>query len=262
MLFRSGSRKQAILERLHKKGEIQISDLAEYFGISEMTIRRDLESLEMDGFIRRIRGGAIPATSRSYEPPILTRESQNHEAKIRIGRAAAELLRDGETVILDVGTTVLQMARAINSRMPLTIVTSSLLIATELSSKPQVRTIVSGGEVRPGELSLIGASTENAFQNFNCDSFFIGVAGVSAANGLTEYNLDDSRVKKSAIKASARKIVLADSSKIGKVAFASVAELSEIDILITDASPINKEIDLIKDAGVEVIHVEPFEKEN
>ncbi len=257
-----GSRKQAILERLHKKGEIQISDLAEHFGISEMTIRRDLESLEMDGFVRRIRGGAIPATSRSYEPPILTRESQNHEAKIRIGRAAAELLRDGETVILDVGTTVLQMARAINSRMPLTIVTSSLLIATELSSKPQVRTIVAGGEVRPGELSLIGASTENAFQNFNCDSFFIGVAGVSAANGLTEYNLDDSRVKKSAIKASARKIVLADSSKIGKVAFASVAELSEIDILITDANPINKEIDLIKDAGVEVIHVEPFEKEN
>ena len=110
----SGERKQAILERLNVKGEVHISDLATKFGISEMTIRRDLESLELDGFIRRIRGGAIPATSRSYEPPILTRESQNHEAKIRIGRAAAELLRDGETAILDVGTTVLQMARAIN----------------------------------------------------------------------------------------------------------------------------------------------------
>ena len=104
-----GSRKQAILERLYKKGEIQISDLAEQFGISEMTIRRDLETLELDGFVRRIRGGAIPATSRSYEPPILTRESQNHEAKIRIGRAAAELLRDGETVVLDVGVEVIHV---------------------------------------------------------------------------------------------------------------------------------------------------------
>ena len=257
----SGERKQAILERLNVKGEVHISDLATKFGISEMTIRRDLESLELDGFIRRIRGGAIPATSRSYEPPILTRESQNHEAKIRIGRAAAELLRDGETAILDVGTTVLQMARAINSRMPLTIVTSSILIASELSGKPQIRTFVTGGEVRPGELSLVGAQTEESFRDLNCDSVFLGVAGVSAASGLTEYNLDDSRVKKAAIKAASRKIVLADSSKLGRVAFASIANMNEIDILITDANPKNKEISLIKAAGVEVIHVEPFEEE-
>ena len=252
-------RKQAILDRLNLSGEMAISDLAKEFGLSEMTIRRDLETLELDGFVRRVRGGAIPSQSRSYEPPLITRTGFEHEAKIRIGRAAAALLSDNETAIIDGGTTTLELARAIDAKLQLTLITSSILIASELSAKPNIRTIVTGGILRRGEMSLIGARAENSFSDLNCDSVFLGVAGIS--KGLTEYNLDDTRVKQEAIKAGSRVVVLADATKIGKIAFANVAPIDVVDILITNASPNNKEISQIREAGIEVIHVEPIQNE-
>ena len=257
----SDLRRARILAKLNSAGQASISDLAAEFHLSEMTIRRDLEALEFGGHARRVRGGAIAAQSRSYEPPIILRANQEHEAKMRIGRAAAELLADGETAIIDVGTTTLEMARAINTKLVLTIITSSLRIATELTSKPQVRTIVTGGVVRKGELSLIGARAEGSFSDLNCDSVFLGVAGISVTKGLTEYNLEDTRVKQEAIKAASRVIVLADASKIGKIAFASVAALKEVDILVTNAAPSNEEIKKIKRLGIDVIHVEPIAQE-
>ena len=235
----SDLRRARILAKLNSAGQASISDLAAEFHLSEMTIRRDLEALEFGGHARRVRGGAIAAQSRSYEPPIILRANQEHEAKMRIGRAAAELLADGET----------------------TIITSSLRIATELTSKPQVRTIVTGGVVRKGELSLIGARAEGSFSDLNCDSVFLGVAGIAATKGLTEYNLEDTRVKQEAIKAASRVIVLADASKIGKIAFASVAALKEVDILVTNAAPSNEEIKKFKRLGIDVIHVEPIAQE-
>ena len=259
--MRSNLRRQAILDRLKSTGESAIADLAHEFGLSEMTIRRDLETLEFEGFIRRVRGGAIPSQSRSYEPPLNTRTASEHEAKVRIGRAAAELLTNNETAIIDIGTTTLEMARAIDAKLQLTIITSSILIASELSAKPNIRTIVTGGILRKEELSLIGARAESSFLDLNCDTVFLGVAGISASKGLTEYNLDDTRVKQEAIKAASRVVVLADATKMGKVAFANVAQIQIVDILITNASPNNKIISQIKDAGIEIIHVEPIQNE-
>ena len=255
------TRRVAILSRLNSGGEATIIELAEEFGLSEMTIRRDLEALEFEGHARRVRGGAIPSVSRSYEPPISTRSAIESEAKQRIGLAAARLLGDGETAIIDVGTTTLEMARNIDPRIAATLITSSLPIAIELSQKPQIRTIVTGGIVRRGEMSLIGARSETSFADLNCDTVFLGVAGVTTTKGLTEYNLDDTRVKQEAIKAASRVVVLADATKIGKIAFANVARIREVDVLITNASPNNKIIKQIKEEGVEVIHVEPFAKE-
>lgn len=257
--MRSTIRRQAILDRLNSSGGTAIADLAKEFSLSEMTIRRDLEILEFEGFIRRVKGGAIPSQSRSYEPPISTRTGFEHEAKTRIGRAAAELLNDNETAIIDIGSTTLEMVRAIDAKLQLTLITSSILIATELSAKPNIRTIVTGGILRKGELSLIGARAESSFSDLNCDSVFLGLAGITASKGLTEYNLDDTRVKQEAIRAASRVVVLADATKIGKVAFANVAAIDVVDILITNASPNNKIISQIKDAGIEIIHVEPFQ---
>ncbi len=254
-------RRASILGRLNSAGQASITELAEEFGLSEMTIRRDLEALEFEGHARRVRGGAIASQSRSYEPPIILRGEHEHSAKARIGRAAAQLLAEGETAIIDVGTTTLEMAKAIDPKLVLTVITSSLLIATELSSKPQLRAIVTGGVVRKGELSLIGARAENSFADLNCDTVFLGVAGISVGKGLTEYNLEDTRVKQEAIKAASRVIVLADATKIGKVAFANVAALKEVDVLVTNASPADKEIKKMKELGIDVIHVEPIAKE-
>jgi DeoR/GlpR family transcriptional regulator of sugar metabolism len=250
-------RRRSILSILTRDGEARISALAKSFRTSEMTIRRDLETLELEGLVRRVRGGAIPSINRSYEPPIALRYGEAHSAKERIGRAAADLLRDGETAIIDVGTTTLEMAKAISGRQALTVVTSSLQVAVELSKHPEIRTLVSGGLVRPGEMSLIGARAEDSYVDLNCDSVFLGVAGISAEKGLTEYNLDDTRVKQRAIQAAQRCIVLADATKLGRVAFATVASISQVDVLITDALPTDPIIRALEDADVEVIHVEP-----
>lgn len=236
-------------------GEASISELAQSFGSSEMTIRRDLEVLEQEGLARRVRGGAISTQSRSYQPPILQRSSQEQAAKQRIGSAAAQLVGPGETTVLDGGSTTLQMARALNPGMSLTVITSSLLIATELDTKPGITTIVTGGSLRNGEMSLVGPRAEAAFEDLNCDSVFIGAAGISVDKGITEYNMADTEIKRAAIRSSRRVVVLADASKMGQIAFVNVAPLQDIDLLITNASPDDLTIQAAHELGVEVLHV-------
>jgi len=246
-------RRQAVLRRLATHGEVGFTELAEEFGVSEMTIRRDLETLEADGLARRVRGGAISVVSRSYEPPLAVRATTASAAKSAIGAAAAGLVNDGDTVIIDVGTTTLELARALHGRRGLTVVTASLPIAVELGNDPDVRVLVTGGQVRSGELSLAGGMAEDAFGALNCDLAFIGVAGVCATPGLTEYNPDDARVKRAAIAAARRSVVLADSSKLGRVAFATVAPLSAVDAVVTDAPAVHQAVSELVAAGAEVI---------
>ena len=242
-----------MLRRLTTHSEVGFTELAEEFGVSEMTIRRDLESLEADGLARRVRGGAISVVSRSYEPPLSVRAATASEAKAAIGMAAAALVNDGDTVIIDVGTTTLELARALHGRRGLTVVTASLPIAVELGNDPDIRVLVTGGEVRHGELSLAGGMAEDAFTGLNCDLAFIGVAGVCAKPGLTEYNPGDARVKRAAIAAARRTVVLADASKLGRVTFATVAPLSAVDVLVTDADATVPAIAAIAAAGVEIV---------
>jgi len=239
---------------------VVIGELAEQFDVSEMTIRRDLEELESKGFARRVRGGAIATVSRGYEPPWATRATEAREAKQRIAEAAAGYIEFGETAILDVGTTTLALARCLRGRGGLTIVTPSLQAAVELGGDPNARVIMTGGIVRPGELSLVGSLAEDTFSHFNCDVLFLGVGGIDAEKGLTEYNLDDTRVKRVAMRAAGRTVALADRSKLGRVCLAMIGSLSEIDVLITDAAPDHPLLPAARDAGVEVVSVpEPEE---
>jgi DeoR/GlpR family transcriptional regulator of sugar metabolism len=257
----SKTRRATIAEQLRVEGEASIAELAAFFGTSEMTIRRDLDLLEVEGLARRARGGAISVQSRSFEPPVLQRAAHMAEAKRRIGAAAAALLRENETVVIDVGTTTHEMVKAIPDDLTITAITSSLLIATALATKPSVKTIMTGGVLRLGELSLVGPRAQSAFHDLNCDTVFLGVAGVSDTNGLSEYNLDDADVKRSAVASGRRIILLADASKIGRVAFVTFAPISVVDLLVTNASPDNPMIRRLKDRDVEVLHVEPFEQE-
>jgi DeoR/GlpR family transcriptional regulator of sugar metabolism len=246
-------RRQAVLRRLTSYGEVAFAEMAEEFGVSEMTIRRDLETLEAEGLARRVRGGAISVVSSSYEPPFAVRATTASDAKTAIGLAAAALVNDGDTVIVDVGTTTLELARSLHGRRGLVVVTASLPVAAELGADPDVRVVVTGGQVRHGELSLTGGMAEDAFATMNCDLAFIGVAGITATPGLTEYNPDDARVKRVAIAAARRTIVLADASKLGRVAFSTVAPLSAIDALVTDAPADHPEALTISASGVDVI---------
>lgn len=255
-------RRRRAVALITKNGEAKFAELAEVFGVSEMTVRRDLEILEHKGTVRRVRGGAIPVVSRSHEPPVAERSQYAMAAKRAIGSAAAALLKDGETAILDVGTTTLECARAISGFRTLTVVTASLAVGLELANKPGVRTLLTGGVIRPGEMSLIGHRAEDSFADLNCDTFFLGVAGVDPTRGLTEYNLDDARVKQAAMRAARRCVVLADQSKIGRVAFATVVPLSRVDVLVTDAPAAHPVLAQVAEAGVEIVFVTPaFEEE-
>lgn len=257
----SKTRRTTIAERLRYQGEASIVELAALFGTSEMTIRRDLDQLEMEGLARRARGGAISVQSRSFEPPILQRAAQSADAKRALGAAAAAMLRENETVFLDVGTTTNEMAKAIPRDLPITAITSSLLIAMELATKPAVKTIVTGGVIRQGEMSLIGPRAQASFADLNIDAVFMGVAGISDTKGLTEYNLDDADVKRAAMVSGRRVIVLADESKIGRVALVTFAPLQAVDVLITDTPSSSPMIRQIREQDVEVLHVHSQEKE-
>lgn len=246
-----------MLRLLTAQGEAGFAELAEEFGVSEMTIRRDLEMLEADGLARRVRGGAISVVSRSYEPPFAIRATTASSAKEAIGVSGAALVNDGDTVIIDVGTTALALARALHGKRGITVVTPSLPVAVELGADSDIRVVVTGGQVRNGELSLTGGMAEDAFAAMNCDLAFIGIAGIRADPGLTEYNPDDARVKRAAIAAARRVIVLADAGKLGRVAFSTVAPLSVLDVLVTDAPAEHPEAAEIAAAGVRIVEAKP-----
>jgi DeoR/GlpR family transcriptional regulator of sugar metabolism len=237
-----------------EKGHVSVSDLAARLGVSEMTIRRDLEALESDKLLIRVRGGAYTGAGRSYEPPFVLRATHDVDAKQRIGVAAAELLAEGETAIVDVGTTALELARALRGRDGLLVITPSLLAASELAREAGIRTHVTGGMIRHEELSLVGPTAQEAFSMFNCDVAFVGVAGVHAERGLTEYSLADAYVKRSMVAAARRVVVLADASKLGRIALATVAPLGRVDVIVSDAPPDHPVLSAAAAAGVHLVH--------
>lgn len=251
--MRPDERRRLIAEQLAALGELEFSSLAERFGVSEMTIRRDCELLEQEGVGRRVRGGLASSISRSFEPPMPMRLAVAPHAKDLIGASAAELVSDGDTLILDVGTTTLALARHLKGRQGLTVVTASLPIALELGNEVGIRVIVTGGTIRVGELSLTGGLAEDMLRQVNADLAFLGVAGVAAAVGLSDYNPEDTRVKRAAIASARRSVVLADSGKLGRVAFSTVARLDEVDAMVTDAAATHPEVRALTAAGLDVV---------
>jgi DeoR/GlpR family transcriptional regulator of sugar metabolism len=246
-------RRELLLELLERKGRVMVSEISALAEVSEMTVRRDLEALEREGALKRVHGGAISVVSTSYEPPFGARARRNIAAKERIGRVAGDLLQEGETVILDVGTTPLEVAKSLRGRRKLTVLTPSLRAAEVLAEEPGIRLMMTGGVVRPGERSLVGDYAERAFSELRFDTFVMGVGGIHAEAGLTEFNLDDARVKRGALQSAQRCVVVADSSKLGRIAFALICPLEKVDVVVTEADAAPDELAPLEAADVEVI---------
>ncbi|MDT8898252.1 DeoR/GlpR family DNA-binding transcription regulator [Thermanaerothrix sp. 4228-RoL] len=253
----TAERQAKIVEMVLEKGSISIAEIASLFNVSEMTARRDLNELDRQGLVRRVHGGAVANLGRSYEPPFSTRVTKNHAAKQAIGRAAADLIYDGDSIALDVGSTTLEIVPHLKTKRNLTIVTSCLQIANavvnHLSLEVDARLILTGGIVRPRELSMIGAIAERIYNELHVDKAFIGVGGISLDDGLTEYNFEDTQIKKVLLRTAREKIVVADSSKFGVTAFASIAPLTAIDCLITDDKVSPEIVEALQQAGIKVI---------
>lgn len=254
-------RQSQILKIIAEHGQVSVAELAERFGVSEMTARRDLQELARNGMLRRVYGGAISSLGRSFEPPYEMRSTQNREAKMAIGKAAAELVLDGDSIALDVGSTTIEMVPELRGKRNLTIITASLPIAYEISSKlslnSDIRLVIAGGIVRPGELSMVGHLAENSFSEFFVDKAFIGAGGLDQESGLTEYNLEDALVKRAFIQGAQQRIVVADGTKFGRTTFAKIVTLSLIDTVVTDPTAPEEIVDELQRDGIEVIIAAP-----
>lgn len=246
-------RRQLVLEALEERREVAVAALSETAGVSEMTIRRDLEALEREGLLKRVHGGAVSSVSRGYEPPYALRLSRERDVKRAIGERAASLVDDGDTIAVDVGTTTLELARALAIAENLTVLTPSLRVAELLTTNPGIRTIVTGGIARHGELSLVGDLAERAFEQLHCDTAFLGAGGVDPRAGVTEFNLEDTRVKRAALASARRVVILVDASKLGNVALATICPLERVDVLVTDQSASEETLEPIREMGVEVL---------
>jgi len=230
----SEERHQIILNILENQGSLLVTDLVSQFDVSEMTIRRDLDVLERKGLLRRVHGGAVSDRGRSYEPPFLSRSTTHQEEKARIGKIAAELVRSGDSITLDVGTTTLEVARNLADKQNLTIITPCFQIASLLCENPAIRLILTGGILRHSELSMVGHLAERVFDEFYVDKLFLAAAGIDFESGLTEYNLEDTLVKQAMIRTAKQVILVTDASKFNRVAFTAIAPINVVDTVVTD----------------------------
>ena len=254
------SRRDFIEQRVRAAREITYAELATQFDVSEMTIRRDVEALEASGVVRRVVGGAIALQGKDTEPSFATRMADAAQEKIHIADVVADLIGVNETLILDSGSTALAVANSLRGRgLGLTVVTPSVLAALALVDEPDTTVVLTGGELRSGELSLIGAAAEDTLANYNCDTYVMGVAGIDGERGISDYHQAESRVKRAASRRADRVIVAADKSKLGRVTFVSITTLASVAIIVSDGPPEHPALVAARDAGVEVICVSAHE---
>jgi DeoR family fructose operon transcriptional repressor len=243
-------RHRAITDAVTAAGVVSTEALVALLAVSAETVRRDLAVLEERGDIRRVHGGAATAATRGSEEPSFTvRSTAERDAKATLARVAVELLRNGQTVVIDIGTTAVEVARAIPHDFRGTVATPSLLVATELADRPGIELLVCGGRVRGGDLSCANGHAKAFFADLYADIAFLGSGGVAADVGLTDFHLDEVEVKTTIIANSAHSYVLADSSKLGRVSPHRVCALSALDGIITDSTVPDDLSRAIADAG-------------
>jgi DeoR/GlpR family transcriptional regulator of sugar metabolism len=222
------------LRLVRGSGRLTLADLAERLGVSEMTVRRDLDQLQAQGLVRRVRGGAVALDVPAEEAGFAVREPWQTAAKARIARTVAGLVEPGSSVLLDAGTTTAAVAAALAARAPLTVAVLSLQAAARLADQPGIRLMIIGGESRAGERSLVGPLALSALDQLRFDTFVMSIGAVHHELGWSEFDLDDAAVKRAALRRSGRTIVAADATKLGAQAFARVAPLDAVDTLVTD----------------------------
>ncbi|MGI8571789.1 MAG: DeoR/GlpR family DNA-binding transcription regulator [Solirubrobacteraceae bacterium] len=248
----------AILERLSRNGSVSVSDIAGDLSVSPATIRRDLRLLEDQRLLGRTHGGAVPQ-GVLYELPLRYKSSRHQQEKLRVAREAASRVLDDWAVGLTGGTTTTEVARALVDRQGLTVVTNALNIASELAVRPNLKLVVTGGVARAESYELVGPIAEASLEGLNLDIVFLGVDGISPGAGLTTHHEIEARTNRALIDRARQVIVVADSSKIGKVAFARICDLAGVDELIIDSTADREALAEIEAAGVVVTVVEQNE---
>jgi len=248
----TAGRQEKIRFLLQKHGNLTVADLAQRFDVSEMTIRRDLKQLASMGLVQREHGKAVyPQAPQSRDGIFISRLGEAHKEKLAIGRAAVGLVQEGESIILDSGTTTLAIALALNQKC--IVVTNSLPVADILCMRQEITTVLTGGEVQRTTLSLMGPMTRESFSGFNADKLFLAATGVSAEKGLSTTSMIESEVKQAMINASKEVVLVAHSEKLDKTFYHTFVKWDKISTFITDSGADRSLLKKIEEYGVNVI---------
>lgn len=247
------TRRGKILEWLQEEGSARVRVLADAFNVSEVTMRQDLEKLEADGHIAREHGGAFLKSVPQQVRAMALQHLENMDAKRRIGRVAASLVNDGETIVLDSGSTTTEVAANLRARRDMTVITNALNIALMLGAESGFEVHMPGGHFKAPTLSLSGERSADYFQGLFAQKLFLATAALDLEAGLTYPALSDIPVKRAMIEAAERVYLVADASKIGARSFSSLGGIELVHVLITDDSIRPEDRAAIEAAGVEVI---------
>ncbi|MDA8211484.1 MAG: DeoR/GlpR family DNA-binding transcription regulator [Clostridia bacterium] len=247
-------RYEKIVQLVSERGSIRVSELSELCQVTEETIRRDLDRLEQAGRLRRTHGGAVSLKDQQPEIPYFEREITHAEEKKRIAQAAIKLIQPKNRILLDASTTAWYMASNIPD-IPLTVLTNSLKVAMELSSKEKIEVISTGGLLAQRSLSFVGPLAERSLDAYHVDMVFLSCKGVHIQRGISESNELQARVKQKMIGMADQVVLLADSSKFGVQAFTRVADLNQVDAIITDRRISQETLDQLADRSISVTTV-------
>jgi DeoR family transcriptional regulator, aga operon transcriptional repressor len=250
-------RRRAVLEMINRQGRVVISDLSRHFNVSSVTARADINALSKRDLLVRSHGGAIRKADVALDFPLDVKESQHHEEKVRIGHAAAALLHEGQTVLLDSGTTTLEVARAIRKRKlsRLTLVTNSLPAAWELSGVAEINLIMIGGVLRHISRSFAGPQAQKMIADLRVDHLFLGVDGLEPEMGLLTPDILEAELNGAMIRSARQVSVVTDSSKIGRSSLSLIAPVTSAHRIITDSGITPHHHEVLKAKGIEVVVV-------
>ena len=248
----SEERRRAILDLIDRDGRALVRSLASKFGRSEVTIRQDLEVLHSHGLVHRTRGGALPVRTAALLDPSLQEKAKLHrKEKQRIALAAGRLVKEGQSVVLDSGSTTTAVARALRDFRQLSVITNAVNIAVELAGT-KVEVILTGGTLRENSFSLVGPLTEETLRRVSADILFLGVDGFDVHLGLTTPNLLEAKVNRVMMDISRRTVVVCDSSKLGRRSLSLIAPPSAVHQVITDRQIARSDLRALREAGIEV----------
>ena len=252
-------RHQEIEDVVDARGFVRVQELSDRFSVSTVTIRSDLDALEAAGRLRRVRGGALSRERGRHEVPFEQARREASAGKAAIARRAVDEVRDGDAIVLDVGTTTAAIATELVRRaelQDLTVITSSLTIALELErAAERIRIVVTGGTLRPLQHSLVDPLATQIFDGLNAHVAFLGCSGVHPTGGVTNINLPEAEVKRAMLRSARRCVIVADGSKVGEIELARVCGLDDVDLLVTDDTADAAVLAQLDDAGVSFVAV-------
>ena len=247
-------RKNEILKKLKTEQRVLVTALAEHYGVTEETIRRDLDKLEKEGYATKTYGGAIWGNSTKTDLSYTIRNRTNVEAKNAIGEVIDGLVEDGDHIMLDDSSTSLYITKHLQNKKNLTVITNSVEILVELAGKDDWTVMSTGGKLKPESMALVGDTAQRMLRDFHVDLCIFSGKGLSFTDGITDSNEFHASMKKAMMASSGKIIFAIDSSKFDKVSFVKIASLSEIDMIVTEKKPSEDWLRFLKEQGVPCVY--------